>query len=230
MTMVLVHGGGYDRRCWDRMMPLVGKDAVAVDLPGRGNRPADLAQVGIADFVDAVAGDIEAHDLHDVALVGHSMAGLTLPQVAARLPERIRALVFVSCTVPEDGQTIYDTLEHEIQAMYDRGGGAFSGTLPVEIAKAVFYNDIDDAELLAWALTLLVPEAPATIKDAMVLATLPVDIRRVWVRLTRDQIITPDKQDRFIANLGGAEVVELDAGHMAMISRPAELASILQAV
>ncbi len=39
--------------------------------------------------------------------------------------------------------------------------------------------------------------------------------------------MVPAKQDRFVANLGGADVVDLDAGHMAMISRPAELAAIL---
>ena len=231
MPMLLVHGGGYDKRCWDRMVPMLSGDAVAVDLPGRGDRTADdLAQIGIVDFVDAVVKEITDRDLHDIVLVGHSMAGLTIPQVAARLPDRIRTLVFVSCTVPRDGQTIYDTLERPLQEMYDAGRGATSGTLLVELAKAVFYNDIDDPELLAWALTLLVPEAPAPITDPMILSTMPTSIRRVWVRLTRDQILTPDMQDAFIDNLGGADVIELDAGHMAMISQPAALATVLRSV
>jgi hypothetical protein len=51
----------------------------------------------------------------------------------------------------------------------------------------------------------------------MVLDT-PRDLRRVWVRLTDDVIVAPAKQDVFIENLGGCEVLELDAGHMAMIS------------
>ena len=33
-----------------------------------------------------------------------------------------------------------------------------------------------------------------------------------------------------IQNLGGAEVVDLDAGHMAMITRPDELAAVLSAI
>ncbi len=228
--LVLVHGGGYDKRCWDRLMPFLPGDAVALDLPGRGDRPADLSKVGIADFVDAVAEDITRRDLHDVVLVGHSLAGLTIPQVAARVRERLRALVFVSCTVPRDGQSTYDTLDPEIQAVYDANHDAAAGPLDPELATAVFYNDVDDPEVLNWGLTLLVPEAPATITDRMVLSTMPGDLRRVWIRLSRDQIVAPDKQDRFIANIGGAEVVELDAGHMAMISRPKELAAILRAV
>jgi pimeloyl-ACP methyl ester carboxylesterase len=186
--------------------------------------------VGIADFVDAVVDEIERRDLFEVVLVGHSLAGLTIPQVAARVPERIRALVFVACTVPQDGESAYDTLDPEMQALYDGRREAPLGALNPEIARAVFYNDVDDPDVMNWALTLLVPEAPASITDRMVLSTMPTELRRVWVRLGRDQIIPPVKQDRFITNLGGAEVVDLDAGHMAMISQPRQLATILQGV
>jgi hypothetical protein len=33
-----------------------------------------------------------------------------------------------------------------------------------------------------------------------------------------------------IANLGDVQIIDLDAGHMAMISRPTELAAILEAL
>jgi len=227
--MVLVHGGGFDGRCWDRMLPFIGEEVLAVDLPGRGRRPADLAKIGVADFVDAVVDDLVTHDLHDVVLVGHSLAGVTIPQVAGLVPDRIRALVFVSCTVPLDGQRVYDTLDPEIQALSDNPSPE-RGTLDPELAKAVFFNDVDDPEVLAWGLSLLVPEAPATITDRMVLSTMPPDTPRTWVRLLNDRIVDLTKQDRFVANLGGAVVIDLDAGHMAMISQPGGLAAILRSV
>jgi pimeloyl-ACP methyl ester carboxylesterase len=230
MTMVLVHGGGLGKECWDLLLPLLDGDVVAVDLPGRGDRPADLTKIGIADFVDAVVDDITTRDLHDVVLVGHSAAGVTIPQVAARVPDRIRALVFVSCTVPRDGESAYDTLDAEIQAIADQAPPDELTTLDPEIAKVVFYNDVTDPDVLEWALSLLVPEAPASVTDPMVLSTMPRNIRRVWVRLNDDRIVVPEKQDRFIENLGGCEVLELDAGHMAMVSRPQDLASLLSTI
>jgi len=84
MTTVLVHGGGLGKDCWNPMLPFLDGHVLAIDLPGRGDRPADLSKVGIADFVDAVVDDLESHDLHDVVLIGHSLAGITIPQVAAR--------------------------------------------------------------------------------------------------------------------------------------------------
>jgi pimeloyl-ACP methyl ester carboxylesterase len=146
------------------------------------------------------------------------------------VPDRIRALVFVSCTVPRDGQSTYDTLDPEIQALSDANPSDELTTLDPQLAKAVFYNDVTDPDVLAWALSLLVPEAPASVTDAMVLSTMPRDIRRVWIRLTDDRIVVPEKQDRFVENLGGCEVLELDAGHMAMISRPREIAALISAI
>ena len=48
-----------------------------------------------------------------------------------------------------------------------------------------------------------------------------------WVRTLRDLILEPDKQLGFAATLPACEVVDLDAGHMCMVSRPADLAGIL---
>lgn len=230
MTLVLVHGGGLGKECWDPMLPHLEGPVLAVDLPGRGTRPADLSSVTIGDFVDAVVDDIVTNDLHDVVLVGHSLAGLTIPQVAARVPDRIRALVFVSCTVPRDGESTYDTLDLEIRAVSDSSPTDALAPLDPEIAKVVFFNDVDDPQVMEWALGLLIPEAPSTIREPMRLDGMPREIPRVWVRLAQDRIVAPEKQDRFVANLGGAEVVEVDAGHMAMISRPRELAEALDRI
>ena len=73
--IVLVHGGGFAASCWDRLVPLLPEPVVALDLPGRGSRPAPLVGLTIGHFVDAVVDTLEADDLRDVTLVGHSLAG-----------------------------------------------------------------------------------------------------------------------------------------------------------
>jgi pimeloyl-ACP methyl ester carboxylesterase len=42
-----------------------------------------------------------------------------------------------------------------------------------------------------------------------------------------DAIVDPAKQLQFANNVGGCKVIDLDAGHMCMISKPVELAQIL---
>jgi pimeloyl-ACP methyl ester carboxylesterase len=171
--IVLVHGGGFGASCWDLLVPYLSTPAIAVDLPGRGRRPADLATVTLDDFATAVAEDIDSTGWDRVVLVGHSLAGITLPRVAALRPTRITHLVFVSCTVPE--------------------------------ATGVLLQPCD-------------------------LGGLRHGADRTWVRLLRDAVLPAAKQDAFVAHIGGARVVDIDAGHMAMISRPAELASTLDRI
>ena len=75
----------------------------------------------------------------------------------------------------------------------------------------------------------MVPKANQVI-DEPTNVRVPEDLPRTYVRLLQDASLTVATQDQMIANLGGAEVVDLDAGHMAMISQPAALASLLNAL
>jgi len=232
VALVLVHGGGFAGSCWDPMIPLLDGPTYAVDLPGRGANPADLTTVSVAQFVNAITDLIRAADLEHVVLVGHSMAGLTLPGVAEAIPHRLARLVFVSCAVPPHGTSLADVLSNfspTVRTVVDSMGDAAinsQGALHPDVASVMFCNDMDDAQT-AYTLDRMVPEALGLIGEPADLTGLRHPIPRTYVRLGQDASIGLHAQNAMIANLGGTEVVDLDAGHMAMISRPAALAEIL---
>lgn len=213
VSFVLIHGGSFAGSCWHRVVPLLPPPVLAVDLPGRGARARPTEGIRIADFVEAVVEDIEAAGLDDVVLVGHSMAGVTLPGVMALVPERLRHVVFVACTVPAEGERIVDTLPDD---------------LDTSDLMALFCNDMDEARTEETR-SLQVSEAAGVVTEPVSLTGLSVPVPRTWVRLERDLIIPPERQDLFAARVG-ARVVPLDAGHMAMLSAPAELARILREI
>jgi pimeloyl-ACP methyl ester carboxylesterase len=109
-TLVLVHGGGHAADCWEPTVEEIHRQApdlkvLAVDLPGRRGKPGDLLKMTIADFVDSVVGDIEEAGLDEIVLVGHSMAGLTVPGVLTKLGStRVRELILATAFVPPRGQ------------------------------------------------------------------------------------------------------------------------------
>ena len=208
-------------------MPLLPASTIAVDLPGRGTRPRPLADITIADFVDAVVEDLETRDLRDVVLVGHSLAGITMPGVAARVPKRLARMVFVSCTVPADGQSTVDTLDPEIQQMArENAGNSEGGRMDDATAVAMFCNDMAP-EQTEWTLAHLLPEAPGVPSEPVSLAGLKEGVPCTWIRLEQDLIVAPWKQNLF-AERTNSDIVSLDAAHMAMISRPEELAALLR--
>jgi pimeloyl-ACP methyl ester carboxylesterase len=236
MGFVLVHGGGHDARCWERLVPHLDGPVLAVDLPGRGAHPADLRATTIADFVDSAVADLDAFTAAErVVLVGHSMAGVTIPTVAARRADRVAHLVFVSCFLPREGGTIVDELPGWIRVLSRLGArrAARSDAAPTtglhpRIARRMFCNDMD-AEQTAFTLAHLVPEAAGITLETVSRKDLPPAdvVPRTYVKLLRDQALKPSLQDQLIANLGSCQVRTLDAGHDAMISRPAQLAAVL---
>ena len=230
--LVLVHGGGLDSRCWDPLLPHLTGPAIAVDLPGRGRHPAPLASVTFADCAQAVAEDVDAAGFDEFVLVGHSLAGCSMPAMVGLLGERVRHAVFVACTVPADGTSCIDTLDPEVQA-YGRAAGAAGEpqAMNAEMAKLVLGDDLDDAQF-AWCVERLVPEAPRLTQDLVDLSPFrdhPA-MPRTWIRTMHDIIVPPEKQQRFAGNVGDCTMIDLEFGHMCMVGRPDATAAILNQI
>jgi pimeloyl-ACP methyl ester carboxylesterase len=224
---VLIHGGGLDRRSWDRLVPYLAGPVLAVDLPGRGNHPAPLPSVTFQQCAASVLADVNAAGFDEVVLVGHSLAGCSLPAITWLLGERVRHTVFVACTVPENGHSAFDTLDPEIQAMIQAAGEPVEPRpMDAAMARVVLGDDLTEEEF-AWCAARLVPEAPRLTVDPVDLSPLQTTMPRTWVRTQRDVIVPAAKQLRFAGNVGNCPVVDLDAGHMCMVSQPAALAAIL---
>jgi pimeloyl-ACP methyl ester carboxylesterase len=224
---VLVHGGGLDRRCWDRLLPHLEGPALAVDLPGRGEHPAPLESVGLDDCARSVVSDVDAAGFDDVVLVGHSLAGCSMPGMIGLLGDRVQRAVFIACTVPEDGASAFDTLDPEIQRMI-REAPAISEPRPMDaaMAKVVLGNDLDE-EAFSWCVERLVPEAPRLTEEPVDLSPLERGVPCSWIRTIEDLIVEPAKQLRFARNVGDCPVIDLDAGHMCMVGKPTTLARLL---
>jgi pimeloyl-ACP methyl ester carboxylesterase len=237
VTFVLVHGGGLDGRCWDSMRPLLDGPSVAVDLPGR---VPERTTITPTDFADTVISAIVDADLHDVVLVGHSLAGITLPRVMAAAPDRIRHAVFVSCCVPAHGETVgavlgsFGPVAAELAERLGPDIVSAEGKLHDDLAIAMFCNDMDD-EQIAYLLGILTTEVPGVIEEPVDLGGLAGTTPRTYVRLIEDRSLELSSQDRMIANVRAAgttavDVVDLDTGHMVMISRPDALADLLNRI
>jgi len=252
LPLVLVHGGGHGAWCWEPTIEHVHGDVLAVDLPpksirggdARFDRPPELLTLSVSDFADSVLADVDAAGYDRFVLVGHSMAGLTIPEVARRAPDRVAHLVFVSCSVPAEGESILNVLEDaptdvgetaaaNIEAVQE-GGEPPGQQLDDASVIAMFCNDMDDAQT-QFVLDHFGNEALPVIGEKVFRAGLSPEIPKTWVRLLQDAILTVDIQDAQIANLeaspgGTVAVIELDSGHNAMISRPRELAEILDGI
>lgn len=233
-TIVLLHGGQHTRACWDPTVDALRALApeirvLAINLPGHGDEPGDLASLTIARCVDHVTAQIMASQPTRVVLVGHSLAGITLPGVAARLgPALLQRLIFVACCIPPNGKTVLDTLQPPMNLIASRAARrvAVSAPLPSLIALWFFANGMNQPQR-QHVIRSLCAESTGVTMEAVDRSELPV-VPMTWVLTERDRALRPKLQHKFIANLGGVdEIVKLDTCHDAMISEPTKLARII---
>jgi pimeloyl-ACP methyl ester carboxylesterase len=233
------------------MLPFLEGAALAVDLPPKRLRavpvpPVDAALAGelaalkISDLAESILADADRAGFDRFVLVGHSMAGLSIPEVARRVPDRVAHLVFVSASIPPEGGSVIDTLPAEVREItrdaMARASGApgETGVLDDDTARSMFCNDMD-ADQTRFVLDRLCPESINLITETVSRVGVPAALPKTYVRLARDQSLPPDTQTQMIANLEqspGGEVgtAELDSGHDAMVSHPRELAAVVARV
>jgi pimeloyl-ACP methyl ester carboxylesterase len=243
---VLVHGGAHGAWCWERLLPFLDGDALAVDLPPKSVRGGpqrheplpELRTLTIADFADSTLGDVEAAGFERFVLVGHSMGGLTISEVARRVPDRVEHLVYVSCMAPPEGASAIEALPEDLRAMTREaveearhGGDNPIGGLDEQTTRAMFCNDMDE-EQTRFVLDRTGTEAAGVLAEPVSRVGIPPELPKTFVKLLRDQSLPPDHQDVLAQNLrdspgGEVDVVAIDAGHDVMISRPKELADVL---
>jgi pimeloyl-ACP methyl ester carboxylesterase len=96
-TLLFVHGWGGDRSLWEGVLQALTPTyrVVALDLPGHGESGAGRQDWTVEAFGDDVVRVMEALDLQDVVLVGHSMGGSIALAAAARTRARVVAVVGV---------------------------------------------------------------------------------------------------------------------------------------
>lgn len=201
---------------------------LAVDLPGRGRNPADLSTVTITDWVDSVVAEVENASLGDVVVFGHSMGGLTVPGVVARLGTRVREMILAAAFIPPQGSSVADTLGGPLAPLARVGARIRrSGAMPSAAARLTFWNAMS-WEQQRYALSRLYPESARVISERVDRSDLPAEVPRTWIMTLRDRALSPRQQQRCIQSLGGVDtLVCIDTCHDLMYSEPERLAAIL---
>jgi pimeloyl-ACP methyl ester carboxylesterase len=144
---VLIHGAGMGAWVWDRVIPLLDRPALAVDLPGRGARPADPRTSTLADATRSVLDDVARFDHARVGVVGHSLGGVVALAVAASLGERVEEIVLIAAPVPDDGKPFPSALP-PVQRLMLRAvvrASPKGPRIPRFAARRSLCNDLDDA-------------------------------------------------------------------------------------
>ncbi|MBO4383252.1 MAG: alpha/beta hydrolase [Clostridia bacterium] len=237
-AIVLVHGFNHDARCWNlvvkelrAMAPEV--EVLSVDLPGRGSKKREFFVRSAEAAAKSVIRDIDRQNIHRAFLVGHSLAGHTLPHAATLLgEERLLGQMYIAASIPPDGKSFFTTLFpwRVISLPIE----LFCKTnIPMKVPKPL-------REYL-WCCKTTPKEVrdlvhSGAVWEGMSLFGAPVHwpkgiVRKnsFWVRTLQDRGATQRLQSQYRDELGYDEEIFIDAPHDCMLSHPRETAEIILA-
>lgn len=83
-----------------------GNRVLTPDLPGHGTLRGTLNHISFKQYVAAIIALINKQS-NPVILVGHSMAGLVISQIAEEIPEKIKQLIYVAAYIPQDNDSLF---------------------------------------------------------------------------------------------------------------------------
>jgi len=228
---VLVHGAWHGGWCWRRVadrLSRAGHRVFTPTLTGVGERshllsPAVDAEMHVRD----VLGLLEAEELRDVVLAGHSYAGIVISGVAARARERVRKLIYLDALLLEDGQSWADAFPPAVTEARRKSAVITNGvkTLPPPDPAIYGFADAADTE---WVRRRLTPHPYAAFEQKMHWGgPLGSGLPRLYLDCTQPAIeVLGSVKDRFRGRTDWP-FVEMKTGHDAMVSAPEETARLL---
>ncbi len=217
-NVVLVHGAWADGSSWAEVIPLLqaaGLKVTAVQNP----------LTSLQDSVAATRRELALQDGPTV-LAAHSWAGTVISEVGT--DPKVTALVYVAARAPDAGEDFV----------------ALSGKFPVGPVRAGVeqhdgFTKLSEDSFLKYFANGVEPRKAAVLYAVQEPAAASLFGGRTkaaawrskpsWYAVSKlDQTINPDLE-RFLAKRMKATTVELEAGHLSLVSHPREIADLILA-
>ncbi len=234
---VLVHGAWHGAWCWELLVPeleALGHKVITPNLPGRGNDKTPAHRITLTHYVAAIEKAVAACSDKPV-VVGHSMAGIVITQLAENIPDRLAALVYLSAFVPRDGESLAELAAKDSESLVSRHRIVDEEhavmSVPEEIVRDAFYGECT-AELADRAIARLSPTEPLLPSATPVNTSMARfgSVPRTFIECTHDRAITLPLQRMMYNNTACPQQMTLASDHSPFYSKPLELAACLNRV
>ena len=227
-TIVLVHGAFADSSGWNTVAGRLlgdGYPVIAFSNPLRG-------PIADAEYLRQFLSTIEG----PVVLVGHSYGGAVITNAATGNPN-VKSLVYIAAYALAEGESLAqanslggghtDLADHLVFRPYP---GAAPGDADAYIDPAwvpiLFAQDLPKATARVMGAT----QRPAAVSSLFTPSGPPAweDIPS-WYLVARQDLTIPPEAERAMVERAGSTTVEIDSSHVAMMSHPSAVVSLIKA-
>ena len=230
IPVVLVHGFAEDGRVWEAVAArLMGACRLLIpDLPGSGRSDPPTRETTMESLAGALVSLLDAAEIRQCVMIGHSMGGYITLAFAERYPQRLLAFGFFHSTAAADSGEKKTNRQKSIAFLREHGAPPYirqstpnlfapetRAQRPSVIEEMIRrYSDLDPRSLVAYL------EAMMQRPDRTgVLETFPGPV--LFIIGEKDQVVPPFQSLQQSHVPAVAEVHILAAsGHMGMLEAP----------
>lgn len=230
-TFVLVHGAWHGGWCWDHVADRLRARGHKVFTPtctGLGERAHLISRdITLDTFGTDVGNVIEAEELNDVVLVGHSFAGSVVSILAERMPKRLKQLIYLDALIVEPGKSPFDSIPAELVAARRKAAQESSGgvSLP-NPAPSVF--GVPDGPGADWVRRRMTPHPISTYESKLnIKGPIGNNLPRTYIHCTRPSYEALQASRDWVKAQSGWRWLDIPTGHDAMVVAPDALTRML---
>lgn len=235
-SFVLVHGAWHGGWCWRRVEDILrasGHRVFVPSLTGLGDRAHLFSKdISLQTHVQDIVSLVEAEELSDFVLVGHSYAGLVISGVADIIRDRVFHYVYLDGTVPDDMSPDVSTgwsdtntaelRETRLKSARERGNGV---ALPAPPPNAFAVTEPSDA---AWVQRRLRPMPLQTYLGKITFKNHgSAGLRRTYIGAVKPPYVPLAATHERIKADKSWSYISIETGHDMMVTAPSELAALL---
>jgi pimeloyl-ACP methyl ester carboxylesterase len=228
-TVVLVHGAWADGSSWNRVTKRLQADGYTVAVPPNPLRSLSGDSTYLASFLGTISGPI--------VLAGHSYGGAVITN-AATGDTNVKALVYVDAFIPDQGQSLAQLTApgscFYVQNLHDVFNflpipGAPSDDLDVFVKPDLFPGCFANGLPAKKGAVLAAEQRPITTAALNESSGVPAwKTIPSWAVVGLDDHVIPPAGQLAMANNAGAEITEIRAPHLSMLSDPAAVTKVIE--
>lgn len=234
-TYVLVHGAWADESAWGFVRNDLAKTAnvVVVNLPAHGIDLTAANKVSLKDYVKYVS-DIVNAQKGKVILVGHSMAGVIVSQVAENIPAKIDKLIYVSAYLPKNGEDLLSLSKKDAQSKAGKALEFSKDYSSATINKEQLTN-IVCADCPQYMKDILVKyhkaEPTKPLGEKVVLTAKFASVPKYYIHTTQDATVGNELQKQMVKDNGTIKkTFEMNTSHLPFVVQPEAFVKILTSI